>query len=79
MSQSLRFDLELIMGLVCFRDTSFLASLLLDWEMNMSGLNLIFLALGDFFFFFFLLRSSKGYQKNEPKDERSFLIMVIYA
>jgi hypothetical protein len=53
MSQSLRFDLELIMGLVCFRDTSFLASLLLDWEMNMSGLNLIFLALGDFFFFFF--------------------------
>lgn len=53
MSQSLRFDVELIMGLVCFWDTSFLASLLLDWEMNMSGLNLIFLALGDFLFFYF--------------------------
>lgn len=42
--------------------------------MGLSGLNLIFLVLGDF-----LSRNSKGYKKNEPEDERSFLIMVIYA
>jgi hypothetical protein len=60
------------MGLVCFRDTSFLASLLLDWEMNMSGLNLIFLALGDFFFFFFYFEAVRVIKKMNQRMREAF-------